>query len=257
MQQAARRVAQENARLRIMLGRHGVTDAQVDVFLQSFQDGAADSDEAVRRLLGIQGLGLGHDAGNRPLKMALPPLRKASRPTSPARTKVSTPSSQSRASRNPTPGDRGSHMTASQSHEAASMPWSAATAARSDPTARTTQSGIETQDLVMEDTPSGQQRCCNGKTTCVTASPDALSTATPATVDAEASTTPTTAASDPSYFSSASPTQMSCTAAAKIIAEMQGHGDLQRAKANLGCQADQECLVKNISLFQALESENA
>ena len=248
-------MARENARLRILVGRHGVTDAQVDVFLRSFQDGAEGGDDAVRRLLGMQGLGLDHDAG-RPLKMALPPLRQAARPTSPARTKVSAPSSQSRASHDATPGESGSHRTASQSHESAPMPWSPATAASSGPTACTTRSGIETQDLVMEDTPGGQRRCCNGKTTCVTTSPDALSTATPATVDAEASTTPTTAVSEPSHFSSASPTQMSCTAAAKIIAEMQGHGDMLRAKAKLGCQADQECLVKNTSLFQALESEN-
>ncbi|KJK82885.1 hypothetical protein H634G_02022 [Metarhizium anisopliae BRIP 53293] len=52
-----------------------------------------------------------------------------------------------------------------------------------------------------------------------------------------------------------SPMEMSCSAAAAIIAEMQGHGDLGASKARLGCRGQQECMVKNTMLFQILESE--
>lgn len=56
-------------------------------------------------------------------------------------------------------------------------------------------------------------------------------------------------ASDPT-----SPLQMSCNAAARIIADMQGHGDALQARSNLGCRmTDQDCVVKNVTVFRALE----
>jgi hypothetical protein len=52
-----------------------------------------------------------------------------------------------------------------------------------------------------------------------------------------------------------SPMEMSCNAAAAIIAEMQGHSNANLAKVQLGCRGRQECAVKNTVLFQILESE--
>lgn len=52
----------------------------------------------------------------------------------------------------------------------------------------------------------------------------------------------------------ASPLQMSCNAAARIIADMQGHVDHRQARAVLGCSPyEQECVVNNINLFRILE----
>lgn len=57
-----------------------------------------------------------------------------------------------------------------------------------------------------------------------------------------------------SYPPAASPLQMSCNAAARIIADMQGHGDSRHARASLGCSPyEQECVVNNVTLFRILE----
>ena len=50
-----------------------------------------------------------------------------------------------------------------------------------------------------------------------------------------------------------SPTTMSCTEAAEIVAKMHGHGDSDLAKAALGCGNQPECVVKNTTMFQILE----
>ncbi|TKW55179.1 hypothetical protein CTA1_11979 [Colletotrichum tanaceti] len=52
-----------------------------------------------------------------------------------------------------------------------------------------------------------------------------------------------------------SPHEMSCNAAARIIADMQGgNGDERKAKIALGCGAqDEECFVKNTSIFRMLD----
>ena len=100
-----------------------------------------------------------------------------------------------------------------------------------------------------------QQRCCEGKTRCVHTSSDR--SLSPSTV--EASTGAATPASSygqtmsPSVRDYSSPMEMSCNAAAQIIAEMQGHGDRDMAKGKLGCDGRSECTVKNAALFHILE----
>ncbi|KAG7139059.1 hypothetical protein HYQ45_003858 [Verticillium longisporum] len=52
----------------------------------------------------------------------------------------------------------------------------------------------------------------------------------------------------------ASPHEMSCNAAARIIADMQGHSDDRRARTALGCGASaRDCVVKNVTVFRAME----
>ncbi|KAH7368700.1 hypothetical protein B0T11DRAFT_66742 [Plectosphaerella cucumerina] len=56
------------------------------------------------------------------------------------------------------------------------------------------------------------------------------------------------------YPPAASPLQMSCNAAARIIADMQGHSDARHARASLGCSPyEQDCVVNNVALFRILE----
>ncbi|CAI4216868.1 unnamed protein product [Parascedosporium putredinis] len=60
--------------------------------------------------------------------------------------------------------------------------------------------------------------------------------------------------SPPATFSAASsPHEMPCNTAAQIIAGAQGHGDEQRARRAIGCQDSSECMVRNTTVFQALE----
>ncbi|OHF01720.1 hypothetical protein CORC01_02911 [Colletotrichum orchidophilum] len=52
----------------------------------------------------------------------------------------------------------------------------------------------------------------------------------------------------------ASPLEMSCNAAARIIADMQGHGDDRTTRLALGCGAqEEECFVRNTSIFRMLD----
>jgi hypothetical protein len=50
-----------------------------------------------------------------------------------------------------------------------------------------------------------------------------------------------------------SPTEMSCNAAAQIIADIRGREDHLAVKAALGCGDREECSVKNTVLFQVLD----
>ncbi|KAM0268903.1 hypothetical protein ACHAQH_009863 [Verticillium albo-atrum] len=57
-----------------------------------------------------------------------------------------------------------------------------------------------------------------------------------------------------SAFPTASPHEMSCNAAARIIADMQGHSDDRMARTALGCGASsRDCVVKNVTVFRAME----
>ncbi|KAK1637615.1 hypothetical protein BDP81DRAFT_211613 [Colletotrichum phormii] len=52
----------------------------------------------------------------------------------------------------------------------------------------------------------------------------------------------------------ASPLEMSCNAAARIIADMQGQSDDRATRLALGCGAqDEECFVRNTSVFRMLD----
>lgn len=50
-----------------------------------------------------------------------------------------------------------------------------------------------------------------------------------------------------------SPMLMSCNTAAQIIAQMQGTGSTDHYKAKMGCKQECECLVKNTLLFQIMD----
>ncbi|KAI8714781.1 hypothetical protein NCS52_01198900 [Fusarium sp. LHS14.1] len=73
MQQAARNVAVENSRLRILLGYHGVTAEDIDKFLQSFPDQPVT--DAAKATLSQPAAGQPPALGTMP-KMALQPLSR-------------------------------------------------------------------------------------------------------------------------------------------------------------------------------------
>jgi hypothetical protein len=47
--------------------------------------------------------------------------------------------------------------------------------------------------------------------------------------------------------------EMSCEAAARILAELHGDADSARARADLGCTGASSCLVKNTKLLQLID----
>lgn len=179
MQQAARTVAIENSRLRLLLRRRGVADDEVDEFLQSFSE--EDHPEEASR-----------------------PNRAKSRPSS------------------------GKCLSQGDGYNSSDK-----LAALADA--------------------SMQQDCCGGKTQCTMTSDElgAIGTSAQVFPSHGRNTLDTSCGASPVDVSS--PTTMSCTEAAKIVAEMQGYGDSDMAKAALGCGSRRECIVKNTSLFQILE----
>jgi hypothetical protein len=48
-------------------------------------------------------------------------------------------------------------------------------------------------------------------------------------------------------------TEMSCEAAAHILAELQGHRDPEQARDDLGCTGTSDCLVRNTELFRLMD----
>lgn len=51
------------------------------------------------------------------------------------------------------------------------------------------------------------------------------------------------------------PSQIQCDDAANILAGYRGHGDLNRARAELGCQ-NTDCSITNTALFDTLDSDS-
>lgn len=198
MQQAARRVAGENAKLRTLLKRRGVTDEEVEEFLAS--DDAAtirveNSNRVKRRRVVSEAQSRGHC------------LSQSTRPDD-SSAHASTP------------------VIGSSSQTSNDFPVSAAT--------------------------NLQQQCCSGQTQC-TMCPDEASAARPSsdtTLEVEFLQDGDSGVSPPK-----SPMTMSCTAAARIVADARGHGDSESIKTSLGCCAEgEECMVKNTILFQVLEA---
>ncbi|EGX89717.1 hypothetical protein CCM_07969 [Cordyceps militaris CM01] len=222
MQQAARTVAIENSRLRLLLARRGVTDREVDKFLAMFETGIARDDEILHNGSGLQALP--------------PPAPAAYAPSTASPTTAMSTYQQPRQYHSDgqyhsdsgidrlavladaSIGDQccgGSGSTASESTVAAQSPPS---------------TGPSTMPGTPVSGPHSQY---------YTHHSHHHSYATPQ-----------------SQTTSASPLVMSCNTAAQIIAEMQGGAPVNRhaVKASLGCEdAECECFVKNTLLFQIME----
>lgn len=58
----------------------------------------------------------------------------------------------------------------------------------------------------------------------------------------------------PLHSLSLSPHEMSCSAAAEIIAGAHGHGDECRARSELGCADSSNCVIRNTKVLQVLQN---
>lgn len=212
MQQAARTVALENSRLRALLARMGAADADVDAYLQSFQD-----HDAARALESVWWQG---QAERRPPGSDADDVKPADDAAGPR------------------------HHAQPQPHQ--------------QPAALAASALFDKLDVLAS--ASVQQGCCDGRARCsVPESADSRANSPSTVGPSPGAVTPASSAGphplSPADQAFGSPMEMSCNAAAQIIAEMQGcaAGDRHLARERLGCNGRPDCLVKNTVLFEMLE----
>ncbi|KAG5958051.1 hypothetical protein E4U58_005562 [Claviceps cyperi] len=308
MQHAARLVALENSRLRLMLARAGATEADIEAFLQSCQDREAaealssvslqpmhhglqeqnsgttktshgSPSEGLSRVSRAQG---GSDAVSaqesesyqpqcgldRMAIAALSAASSAASSTCDLRFKAEPSYITLRTESKPSEFTQKKGTAGDSTHNHRYGLYSSFGSASS--TSSTSTPGGSSFDKldVLASATLQQGSCCEGKTQCTMPAPlptPASEAPSPSTIEPstgavtplssyapELSPGATSAAQDYS-----SPMEMSCNAAAAIIAEMQKHSDRDRdlVKGRLGCRARNDCFVGNPMLFQMLESE--
>lgn len=249
MQHAARTVALENSRLRSMLAQLGAGDTDIDAFLQSCQDR-----EAAEALSSVSMRPMHHDQSE-PERQSGAKLRSSA---------ISDNEGDLKVSRSPS----------SLAHIVTSMTPPSSTESEPSLKAESVNSRYELyssydamtpqQDSPLDVLASAtlqQGSCCEGKVRSTTSRRSSAEAPSPSTVETSTgAATPSSAyAPEPSPVASiisqdySSPMEMSCDAAAAIIAEMQGQGDRQAAKARLGCHGRTPCFVRNTTLFQLLD----
>ncbi|KYK61697.1 hypothetical protein DCS_02840 [Drechmeria coniospora] len=245
MQQAARTVAIENARLRMMLARMGASTVDVDDFLQSFQE-----QDAARALESVRLQGLSSDPPDQDIKGLVQPK--------PDETRVgkSTGSDDGHHGHNTTGPDsaRCSAATAAEANATYHPlpPW----VRRPDAAAVTPFDKLDVLALA-----SMQQGSCDGMPrstghSSADSRADSPSTAgaSPGAITPSSNGPHALSPRGPSSF--ASPVEMSCNAAAQIIAEMQGYGQHRElVQDELGCHGQSKGFSKSSVLFHILERE--
>ncbi|KAK4118197.1 hypothetical protein N657DRAFT_675692 [Parathielavia appendiculata] len=264
MRQAARRVAIENSRLRALLSSHGVTGEQVDHYLASFNDQPSSEAEPtvalaprpqetgalhapLPRLDGIHANGrasYGDESASSPY---------GAEPVTATSQRSPNASSMSQAS--PADDNTVVEIPASDYYSPNKAPISAldTLAVVADASIRQTCCGPTTQYTPADDRDvrkyapiRAEPAPCssNGGDGCDSASP--LQLPTPGSINSHPTTT-----TRGSHF------EMSCTAAAHIMASISRDGSEEKAREAMGCSGSEECLVKNTVLFQLLDSLGA
>ncbi|KAG6003022.1 hypothetical protein E4U21_002457 [Claviceps maximensis] len=306
MQHAARLVALENSRLRMMLARAGATDADIEAFLQSCQDR-----EAAEALSSVSLRPMHHG-----LQEQKPSTKTDGNPSDgPSQTQLDGAAASGQESGGSFQTHGGLDRMASAAISAASLAASSicdlsvkaesayfvprtgsklpslsyqrgmpdgadnshgyglyssfGSTASSTPAPTPTLGGSSFDKLdVLASATLQQSSCCEGKTQCTMPNPlptPASEAPSPSTIEPSTGAVTPLSSYAPELSPGAttvvqdfpSPMEMSCNAAAAIIAEMQRHSDRDLAKARLGCRARDECFVRNSVLFQILESEAA
>jgi hypothetical protein len=213
MQHAARYVALENTRLRTLLARHGVQQAEVDAYLRS-----CDGNEAIQ--------GLATDIPAMPLSGRNPPSASTSRCS--ASTTQTTNKCQ--------PANHTLEASNSQLHIPKHQTPS--------PLVSAEDSKLSGLSYILEDR-TAQQPLQLHKEPAVqtTAAPEC-----PNTADCFCPPTVT-----PSNQSIDNGLEISCETAASIIIEMRGQGDVDSIRASLGCAGRESCTVRNSTVLQIMD----
>ncbi|TDZ29584.1 hypothetical protein CTRI78_v010710 [Colletotrichum trifolii] len=217
MQKAARDVSIENARLKALLASRGVSSDQVEAYLKSFDEESKASPAA-------------------PLPATLPPILSTPVVLEPSPTQL--PSLQE-------------HLSKARF---SSEPETEANGAK-----RKYGDTLLPPVLTLTPTPDVQQAAPLDKLTLL-ANASLNRQQPPQQQDLrrspsfhDRSQTPPPRHADAHRPPAASPNEMSCNTAARIIADMQGYAD-ERTRLALGCRnSDDECLVKNTNVFRVLD----
>ncbi|KAJ6438195.1 bZIP transcription factor domain-containing protein [Purpureocillium lavendulum] len=222
MQTAARTVALENSRLRAMLARMGASDADVEAFLQSSQE-----HDAARALESVRWQGQADHQ------------RRQQQPDD---VKVEAKHDDDGCSSRGSPPCGPAQLSAAQGTASHDHKHSAGATHYALP--RWGAQGATPFDkLDVLASASVQQGCCDGRTQCVMPASSANSRANSPSTAGPSPGAVTPSSSDQAF---GSPMEMSCNAAAQIIAEMQGYSaDRDITREKLGCNGQSDCLVKN------------
>jgi hypothetical protein len=267
MQRAARKVVQENERLRALLAQHGVLQEEINAYLRSF-DQPATPDEAevtVVRLRSVNSSSEYPPGPQTPNRMYYDSGRAGSVQAHTVKQSFQTSHSRSIQPLRSQPG-----IQKMISAEVVTTSCSNADA-RANPnpyTITNTYSNTSPNTYNNTNSCASTNKCAKPlpppRPTCLpqpqpqpqTWEPDKPPYIQPATEDAEC---PNTAdcfcppPSAPARQENRSGLEISCEAAATIIAQMRGDGDRVAAKASLGCRSDEECTIRNSTLMQILD----
>ncbi|CCF40100.1 hypothetical protein CH063_10762 [Colletotrichum higginsianum] len=238
MQKAARDVAIENSRLRALLASRGVSNDQVDAYLRSFDDDPKGASSAVPITSTLAPI-LNGPIVLEPSPTQLPPLQEHFGQTFP-----------------PEPLEDDPVVKKRKFGDALLPPVLTLT-----PTPDVQQSSALDRLAVLADASLNRSSTQPGHPGRPLSEPSR----SPHPYDRTSQTPPRPTAPPPpppqhqqqqhQQLPAVSPHEMSCNAAARIIADMQGgNGDERKAKIALGCGAqDEECFVKNTSIFRMLD----
>jgi hypothetical protein len=277
MQRAARKVADENARLRSLLANRGVAHEEVEAYLRSF-DATNAPNHSAANLYALP-------ASSRPPIVATPggslvrytalPVCQARAPT-PAQLRVQAPAQAAfYQPKHSPPQPSPSPYAESQNtrHSVVSAIQHAESDAEKENLPTVSSPAISHEQNSPRD--SKQPSCCRSieppTVSCsqepdnamldhiAPSSPDGRETDGRETDGRETADCPSTAScfcppsSAPPEKSLDSGLLISCETAASIIAEMRGDGDRQRIRASLGCHGDKECSVKNTLVLELMD----
>jgi hypothetical protein len=245
MQRAARVVAIENSRLRSLLARHGVSAEEVDAYLKSFGDDASRDSSATP----ITPVFDKRPASQPKSTLDTPPLLRPSQPPISPMLRTATGSPASHSSRLPSPPRPDAHV---RSDFVSRMTSQSALGVLSPSPASTGKSGVDKLSVLADVSANGD--CCGPLTVCSSGeSSSRRANEEPYKLQTLGDNTkPVMGRTNPTVTPSAM--EMSCSDAAQIIADMQGHGDNELVKAALGCEDGKECVIKKSTVFQILEN---
>jgi hypothetical protein len=239
MQQAARTVAQENARLRSLLATLGVSTQQVDAYLSTYVDVPEPRDLQADVLRTRCDAGQGQVGGGDSASTSIP-LRNADGlygHTDPYNNQavrtIATLNSNQQAAEHDTPPHAiytpPDSLDPSLHHPATSPAISITT-----PPSQPHHSAPIPGHHAISDTDTDTDAQCPNTTTCFCA--------------------PTTTIPTPALQSqNNSNLEISCDTAATIIAGMRGDGDTESIRASLGCVGSGECQVRNTTVLSIMD----
>lgn len=260
MQRAARKVAEENMRLRSMLASRGVSQSEIDAYLQSFDAGSAQGHfQRVNHALPAShqtvsvatAPGLITSAGQLTAQSAAgSSLQSAAQPLAQASFQPSMQLNQAYS---------GPHVGLQRNNQPCSQVTQRAPCHVRQETTRAralepgmpmgSQEAIHSRPATVEEPPC-QRTGNNAVYDNSTATLSELENDTDCPNTASCFCAP---ASTPKEQSIDTGLLISCETAATIIAEMRGDGDRNRIRASLGCQGDQECNVKNTLVLELMD----